>query len=122
MELHYAVSVAANFAAIALLITYGLKLFAEYHARGRWAKNATSLLAGVGMMLLAVALLITPENAQIITRIAASGAARVLLVFSSALLLAAMAAFGIITYSRPLRLRLERKIESDLKRDLPNIP
>jgi hypothetical protein len=122
MGLHYAVSVAANFAAIALLIAYGLKLFAEYHARGRWAKNATSLLAGVGMLMLALALLITPENAEIIARIAATGAARVLLVFSSALLLAAMAAFGVITYSRPLRLRLERKIESDLKRDLPNIP
>ena len=122
MGLHYAVSVAANFAAIALLIAYGLKLFAEYHARGRWAKNATSLLAGVGMLMLALALLITPENAEIIARIAATGAARVLLVFSSGLLLAAIAAFGIITYSRPLRLRLERKIESDLKRDLPNIP
>ena len=122
MGLHYAVSVAANFAAIALLIAYGLKLFAEYHARGRWAKNATSLLAGVGMLMLALALLITPENAEIIARIAATGAARVLLVFSSGLLLAAIAAFGVITYSRPLRLRLERKIESDLKRDLPNIP
>jgi hypothetical protein len=97
-------------------------LFAEYHAKGRWAKNVTGLLAGLGMLSLALALLITPSNAELIARIAVTGAPRVFLGLSSALLLAAIAAFGIISYSRPFRLWLERKIEQDLKRDLPKVP
>ncbi len=55
-------------------------------------------------------------------RIAETGASKVLIGISSALLLAAMAAFGIITYTKPLRLWHERKIESDLNRELPKIP
>ena len=38
------------------------------------------------------------------------------------LLLAAIAAFGIINYSRPRRLWHERRIERDLQRDRTNIP
>lgn len=112
----------ANFALITLLVLYGLDLFAEYHTRGKWAKNATSLLAGIGMMLLAVSLLITPGNAAVIAQVAATKAPRVLLILSSALLLAAIAAFGIITYWKPARLWHERKIERNLRRDLPNVP
>jgi hypothetical protein len=36
-------------------------------------------------------------------------------------LLAAIAAFGLITHWRPLRLRHESKLERELNRDLPNI-
>ena len=104
------------------MVLYGFTLFAEYHARGRWAKNMTALLAGLGMMSLALALMFTPQNAQVIERIAETGASKVLIGLSSALLLAAMAAFGIITYNKPLRLWHERKIESDLNRELPKIP
>jgi hypothetical protein len=46
----------------------------------------------------------------------------VFLVISSLLLMAAIAAFGIINYSRPLRLWHERRIERDLRRELPKIP
>ena len=46
----------------------------------------------------------------------------VAIVILSGLLLAAMAAFGVITYTKPLRLWHERKIESDLNRGLPKIP
>jgi hypothetical protein len=116
------ISIVANFLLIAGLVLYGLTLFAEYHARGRWAKNITALLAGLGMVVLAFALLITPRNAQVILRIAETGASTVLLWISSGLLLAAIAAFGVITYSKPLRLWHERKIESDLNRGLPKIP
>jgi drug/metabolite transporter (DMT)-like permease len=122
MEPKLTISVLANFLGIAGLILYGFTLFAEYHARGRWAKNITALLAGLGMMTLALALVFTPQNAEVIERIAETGASRVLVGISSALLLAAMAAFGIITYSKPLRLWHERKIESDLNRELPKIP
>jgi hypothetical protein len=122
MDWHALIAMIANFIVIALLVVYGLALFAEYHARGKWAKNITGLLAGIGMMVLALALLITPENAEVIARIAASKAPKVLLGISSALLLAAIAAFGLITYSKPLRLWHERKIERDLRSDLPNIP
>lgn len=122
METRLFISGLANFLLIAALIVYGLILFAEYHARGRWAKNIPGLLAGIGMMVLALALLLTPNNADVITRIAATHAPQVFLVASSGLLLAAIAAFGIITYWRPLRLRHEKKIERDLKSDLPKIP
>lgn len=116
------ISILANFLGIAGLVLYGFTLFAEYHAKGRWAKNITALLAGLGMLSLALALMFTPQNAQVIERIAETGASKVLIGISSALLLAAIAAFGIITYSKPLRLWHERKIESDLNRELPKIP
>jgi hypothetical protein len=116
------ISVVANFLIIVGLVIYAFTLFAEYEARGRWAKNITGLLAGIGMMVLAIALLLTPANAQTIMKIAQSGAAKVLLWMSTGLLLAAIAAFGAITYWRPLRLLHERKIESDLHRELPKVP
>lgn len=115
-------SVAANFVIIAALILYGFTLFAEYFARGKWAKNVTGLLAGFGMIALATALVLTPENAEVIARIAHTAASRVFIGISTGLLLAAIAAFGIITYTKPLRLWHERKIESDLNRELPKIP
>lgn len=116
------VPVLGNFLLIGGLVLYGFTLFAEYHARGKWAKNVTGLLAGLGMLTLAFSLMLTPSNAEVIARVAATGASRVFLWASSALLLAAIAAFGIITYSKPFRLRHERKIERDLSRDLPKIP
>ncbi len=115
-------SIVANFLLIGGLLLYGLRLFAEYHARGRWAKNATGLLAGLGMLALAGALVLKPANAEVILRIARTGASEVLLWASTVLLLAAIAAFGIITYSKPLRLLYERKIERDLRGELPRIP
>jgi hypothetical protein len=115
-------SIITNFLVIGGLIWYGFRLFAEYHARGRWAKNATGLLAGFGMTTLALALMLTPGNAAVILRIAQTGVASVLVWMSTGLLLSAIAAFGIITYSKPLRLWHERKIERDLNRELPKIP
>lgn len=122
METRISFSEVGNFLFIAGLMLYGFTLFAEYHARGRWAKNVTSLLAGMGMMALALALVLTPGNAEMIRRIANTGASSVLQWISTGLLLAAIAAFGIITYSKPLRLWHERKIERDLNRELPKIP
>jgi len=49
-------------------------------------------------------------------------AATALVWISSGLLLAAITAFGIITYSKPIRLWHERKIERDLNSGLPKIP
>lgn len=122
MHLRAAIAVIVNFLLIGALITYGFRLFADYHARGRWAKNVTNLLAGIGLMLLAAALLLTPTNAAILQQISHTKIARILLWASNTLLLAAIAAFGVITYSRPLRLWHERKIERDLRRELPKIP
>ncbi|HTC92959.1 MAG TPA: hypothetical protein VK699_05855 [Terriglobales bacterium] len=122
MELNSGIAIVANFLVIVALVVYGMHLFAEYHARGRWAKNVTSLLAGLGMFVLAFALLLTPQNADVLALVAKTKAPQVFLGISSALLLAAIAAFGIITYSRPLRLWHEKRIERDLKRDLPKIP
>lgn len=116
------ISVLANFLVILGLVVYGFRLFAEYHARGRWAKNVTGLLAGLGMLALAGALLLTPQNAEIVLLIAQTRVSAVLTWISSGLLLAAIVAFGIITYSRPLRLWHERRIERNLNRELPKIP
>jgi hypothetical protein len=115
------ISVAANFVVIVALVIYAFSLFGEYESKGRWVKNMTGLLAGLGMIVLAVALLCTPSNARVILQIAQRGASDVLVWISTGLLLAAMAAFGAITYWRPLRLWHERKIESDLSRESPKI-
>ena len=122
MDLKDWIATVANFAAIAGLISYGFRLFAEYHASGRWAKNATGLFAGIGMLALAAAMLLTPRNALVFLRIAETGASHIFLFLSTTLLLAAIAAFGIINYSRPLRLWHERRIKRALRRELPKIP
>ncbi len=115
--------VKASFLLIAGLIFYGFTLFAEYYAKGRWAKNLTGLLAGMGMLSLAAALILVPQNAAELARIAQqTEASNVFLGISSGLLIAAIAAFGIITYTKPLRLWHERKIENDLHSGLPKIP
>ncbi len=122
MEFRLALSAGANFFVIAGLVLYGYVLFVEYHERGKWAKNITGLLAGLGMVTLALALLLTRENAVIIWHMAQTNAHVALVWISSGLLLAAIAAFGIITYTKPIRLWHERKIERDLNRGLPKIP
>src|SRR5512147_1223233 len=116
MDFRFAITAGANFFVIAGLIIYGYGLFAEYHERGKWAKNITGLLAGLGMVILALALLLTPGNASIIAHIAQTRASTALVWISSGLLLAAIAAFGVITYMRPIRLWHERKIGRDLSR------
>jgi uncharacterized membrane protein len=117
-----AISIVANFLFVAGLVVYGFVLLAEYQARGRWAKNVTGLLAGTGMLALALSLLLTPRNAEIVLLIARSHVSAVFTWISTGLLLAAIVAFGIITYSKPLRLWHERRIERDLNRELPKIP
>jgi len=62
MDLRAWIAIVANFVVIAGLISYGFMLFAEYHAKGRWAKNVTGLLAGIGMFSLALSMLLTPRN------------------------------------------------------------
>ena len=116
------VALAGNFLLIVGLVIYGFTLFAGYHASGRWAKNITELLGGLGMLTLAFALTITPTNVQFLMRLAQTKASIISLWISSCLLLAAMAAYGIITYSKPFRLWHERRIQRDLNRDLPKIP
>ncbi len=122
MDFRSAATAGANFFVIAGLIVYGYGLFAEYHERGKWAKNITGMLAGLGMLILALALLLTPANARIIQHVAETNASKALVWISSGFLLAAIAAFGIITYMKPIRLWHERKIERDLNRGLPKIP
>jgi hypothetical protein len=122
MDFRFAVTAGANFFVIAGLIVYGYGLFAEYHERGKWAKNITGLLAGLGMLMLAFALLLTPDNVAVIAMMSQTRAATALVWISSGLLLAAITAFGIITYSKPIRLWHERKIERDLNSGLPKIP
>jgi hypothetical protein len=122
MDLKFAISIIGNFALIAGLAISGFHFFAEYHATGKWAKNVTGLLAGLGLLTLAFALMITPANAEVIAQIAQTKASVVFLTISSGLLLAAITAFGIITYSKPLRLLHQRRIQRDLNRDLPKIP
>ena len=122
MLFNFSLSVVLNILVVLGLLVYGFALFAEYFAVGRWAKNVTGFLAGLGMLALAAALILTPGNADVIVRLAHTRASSVFVWISTGLLLAAIAAFGIITYSRPLRLWHERKIQRDLNRGLPKIP
>ena len=122
MNLKEWIAIISNFVVISALISYGFALFAEYHASGRWAKNATGLLAGIGLLALAVAMLLTPRNVMVLLEVAQTGASRFFLVVSSGLLLAAIAAFGIINYTKPLRLWHERRIGRALRRRLPRVP
>ena len=121
MDIREPIAVVSNFLLIGGLVFGGFTLFAQYHATGRWAKNITNLLAGMGMLTLAFALTIKPRNVAVLEKIATTKASSVFFGVSSVLLLAAIAAFGLITHWRPLRLRHERKLESELNRDLPNI-
>ncbi len=121
MDLAALVPVVANVLVIVGLLLYAFGLFAEYHSRGRWAKNITTLVASIGMMVLAISLLLTPANARVMLRVAQSGVSEVLMWISSGLLLAAISAYGAITYWRPLRLWHERRIARHLSRELPRI-
>lgn len=116
------IALIGNFLLVVGLVIYGFTLFAGYHATGKWAKNITELLGGLGMLTLAVALVITPANVGFLMRLAETKASLVCLWISSFLLLAAMASYGIITYSKPFRLWHEGRIRRDLNRDLPKIP
>ncbi len=122
MEQRLTVGIVVNFLIITGLVVYGFGLFAEYHSTGKWAKNVTSLLAGLGMLTLAFALLITPGNAEVMVRVAETKASSVFLAISSGLLLAAIAAFGAITYLKPFRLLLQKKLEKDRSAELPKVP
>jgi len=119
--LRYSIEVVGNFILIVGLIIYGSKLFAEYHSRGKWAKNVTGLLAGIGMISLAIAFALTKKNVEVLLKISDSGVSNLFMNVSSALLLAAIAAYGLITYWKPLRLLRERDIEKGLKSELPKI-
>jgi hypothetical protein len=121
MDVREAVAIVANFLLIGALTFGGFTLFAQYHATGRWAKNFTNLLAGMGMLTLAFALTLKPQNIEVLARIATTKASSFFFGVSSVLLLAAIAAFGLIAYWRPLRLRHERRLERELNRELPNI-
>jgi hypothetical protein len=121
VDIRDGIAILANFLLIAGLIFGGFTLFAQYHATGRWAKNVTNLLAGMGMLTLAFALTLKPRNVDVLARIATTKAPSVFFGVSSVLLLAAIAAFGLITYWRPLRLRHERRLKRELNQDLPNI-
>jgi hypothetical protein len=116
------IGILANFCVFASLVVLGFRLFAQYHASGKWAKNITALLAGCGLLTLAVALMITPRNAEIVLLISRTKAYLIFLIASSTLLLSAIAAYGLITYWKPLRLKHERKIAKDLEDELPKVP
>jgi hypothetical protein len=122
MSVRVLIAVIANFAVMTALIVIAFRLFGRYHSSGKWAKNMTGLLAGIGMLLLALGLLITPRNAEIIAEISNTRAYVFFLIASNAFLLSAIAAYGVITYWKPLRLRRESDIERGLRDELPKVP
>lgn len=48
IDLRGSIAIVANFLLIGGLTFYGFTLFGQYHATGKWAKNITGLLAGLG--------------------------------------------------------------------------
>jgi hypothetical protein len=121
LTLRSGITIFANFCLMAALIVYAFRWFAQYHTSGKWTKNITGLLAGIGFLLLAAAVLLTPQNAEVIVLIAHTHAHLVFIAASNVLLLAAIIAFGIINYRKPSRLKKQRSIEDLLKKELPNI-
>src|SRR5437763_11491841 len=115
------VTIFANFCLMAALIVYAFRWFATYFTSGKWTKNITGLLAGIGFLLLAAAVLLTPQNAQMIVLIARTHAHLVFIAASNAFLLSAIAAFGIINYRKPSRLKHQQSIEDKLRKELPGI-
>jgi hypothetical protein len=123
MELTLAkfVTIFANFCLMAALVVYAFRWFATYYTSGKWTKNITGLLAGIGFLLLAAAVMLTPQNAETLVLIARTHAHLVFIVASNAFLIAAMAAFGIINYWKPSRLKKQQSIEDALRNELPKI-
>jgi hypothetical protein len=74
------------------------------------------------MLLLALGLLITPRNAEVIATVAETKAYLFFLIASNAFLLGAIAAYGLITYWKPIRLRHESELETELRNELPKVP
>jgi hypothetical protein len=115
----YAIS---NLIVILGLVVYGVRLFMDYFLERRWAKNMAALLGGIGLLFLAFALVFTPTNATAIFYIAQAAVWRVLLAISTVFLLAAIIAFGLITYVKPLRLLHDRRAGRQLNREVGEIP
>ena len=78
------VTIFANFCLMAALIVYAFRWFATYFTSGKWTKNITGLLAGIGFLLLAAAVLLTPQNAAVMVLIARTHAHVVFIVASNA--------------------------------------
>lgn len=121
LTLRTGVTIFANFCLMAGLMVYAFRWFATYYTSGKWTKNITGLLAGIGLLLLAAAIMITPQNARVLVLIAQTKAHVVFIVASNAFLISAMVAFGIINYWKPSRLKQQRSIEDKLRSELPNI-
>ena len=121
LTLRSGITIFANFCLMAALVVYAFRWFATYFTSGKWTKNITGLLAGIGFLLLAAAVLLTPQNAEVLVLIARTHAHLVFIVASNGFLIAAMAAFGIINDWKPSRLTKQRSIEDLLKKELPNI-
>jgi len=69
VDIRDGIAVLANFLLIGGLVFGGFTLFAQYHATGRWAKNVTNLLAGMGMLTLAFALTLKPRNVDVLAEL-----------------------------------------------------
>src|SRR3954464_15953093 len=92
------VTIFANFCLMAALIVYAFRWFATYFTSGKWTKNITGLLAGIGFLLLPGAVLLTPQNAAVLVRSPRTHAHLVFIVTRNAFLLSAIAAFGLVNY------------------------
>ncbi|MCU1285477.1 MAG: hypothetical protein JWO13_1827 [Acidobacteriales bacterium] len=121
MDVAAFIPLVGNCLAIFALAAYGFRLLAQYYSTGQWAKNVTSFFAGCGLLILALGLMLTPQNVKVLEYISHTKAPVLLLWISNLLLLGAITAFGVITYSRPLRLWHEHKLEKDLRSELPKI-
>jgi hypothetical protein len=112
----------SNLALILALVLYGVQLFKDCFLERRWARSVTALLGGTGLLFLAFALIFTPTNAAATIYVAQAAIWRVLLAFSTTFLLAAIISFGVITYTKPLRLWHERRVERRLNGEVGKVP
>ena len=116
------IRIAANLALFILLLVWGMAALSDYFARGQWTKNVTKLLSGAGLLLLAVRCSLSPTMMALLLWTSHTRVPAALVVVSSLLLLAAICAFGMITYWRPLRLWRERQVAQQRRAGLNQIP
>jgi hypothetical protein len=122
MQEGVSLSAIGNLIVIFGLVIYGVRLFLDYFRERRWARNMAALLGGMGLLFLAFALVFTPTNAAAIFYVAQAAVWRILLAVSTVFLLAAIIAFGLITYVKPLRLLHDRRAGRQLNREIGKIP
>lgn len=110
-----------NVGLIAGLIYLGFSALSDYFTTGQYSRNITKLLGGAGLFGTAARMLFTPYMARVLSQASLTRLPLFFLWISGLLLFAAIAAFGAITYWRPMRLWRESKVTGTLRESMRDV-